>query len=262
MTPEELLDRCAQEPARLGLFLDFDGTLAPIVADPEQARMPDSLREPLATLARHLAVLAVVSGRPARVLAERVPVAGVRLLGLYGLEEWEAGEVRPHPEAARWADAVGEAKGGLERRFATAEGVFVEDKGLGVAVHWRNAPHPDTAGLEVVGAVEDLARRTGLAREPGKLVEELRPPVDWDKGAAVAAAAAETGLGEPVYIGDDLGDLTAFHSVHELGGLAVLVDHGEETPAALRAEADVVLHGTLAVGEWLGHLAGRMSREH
>ncbi|MDQ3974139.1 MAG: trehalose-phosphatase, partial [Actinomycetota bacterium] len=91
---------------------------------------------------------------------------------------------------------------------------------------------------------------TGLASEPGKLVAELRPPVDWDKGAAVRALADELGLRTVAYVGDDRGDLAAFEAVRELDGIAVAVDHGPETPAELADAADVVL-GSDAVGDWL-----------
>src|SRR5918999_1723139 len=90
------------DPARAGLCCDYDGTLAPIVSAPDTATMPDHLWPVLADLAERLGVLAVVSGRPAAFLAEHVPVPGVRLLGIYGLEEWTGELVEVRPEVRDW----------------------------------------------------------------------------------------------------------------------------------------------------------------
>lgn len=260
MTVEELTTRLAAAPRTAGLFLDFDGTLCEIVEDPAASRMTEGLEPVLAALAAALGSVAVVSGRPATFLAERAAVPGVRLLGLYGLEEWRDGARVARPEAARWQGAVDRATARLAEALAGDEGVHVEEKGLGVAVHWRNAPDRSRAGQRVAALMRDLAGSTGLSREPGKLVEELRPPVAWDKGSAVRAVTDERGLEPVVYVGDDLGDLAAFDAVREAGGFAVAVDHGPETPAALRDAADVILPGPAAVAAWLGRLREVVSR--
>lgn len=253
-TPEELADRLLAAPGRTGLFLDFDGTLAPIVDDPEQSAMPERLRPALETLAGRLGVLGIVSGRPADFLIERVRVPGALLLGLYGLQEAVDGEVSPRPEAAQWQEAVDRARHELTQAFDGRDGLYVEDKGLAVAAHYRNAPE---ARQEVERLVGGLADETGLHREPGKQVEELRPPVDWDKGAAVGAVTDERELEVIAYLGDDLGDMAAFEVVRERGGVAAGVDHGEETPEELRATVSVLFEGTEAVADWLESLASR-----
>jgi trehalose 6-phosphate phosphatase len=258
MSTAELIDALCADRDTAGLFLDFDGTLTPIVKDPTQSRLPDALAPAIGDLARGLAVVAVVSGRPAEFLGERVRVDGVRLLGLYGLEEWRDGAAVARAEAAAWQGAVDEAKEHLAAGLAALDGVHIEDKGLSVAVHWRNAPHHEHAARAVATAVAAVAADTGLAREPGKLVEELRPPVDWDKGAAVRAVTAEVGLRSVAYVGDDLGDLSAFAAVRALGGVAVAVDHGAETPQAVRDGADLVLDGPTAVAALLAELSDRL----
>jgi trehalose 6-phosphate phosphatase len=251
---DRLLHHLTAEPAATGLFLDFDGTLTEIVDDPTASALPRALAPVLADLAGALGVVAVVSGRPAAFLGERVAVAGVRLLGLYGLEEWVDGAGVARPEAARWQPEVDRARRALADALGDSEGVHIEDKGLSVAVHWRNAPERGAAGAAVADAVARIGAATGLAGEPGKLVAELRPPVAWDKGAAVRAVAEEAGLTRTAYLGDDLGDLAAFAAVRALNGLAVAVDHGSETPAAVRDAADLVLDGPAAVARLLTDL--------
>ena len=247
------------DPARAGLCCDYDGTLAPIVAVPGQARMPESLRPVLADLAERLGLVAVVSGRPAAFLGERVRIPGVRLLGLYGIEEWTGEGVRVRPEVVEWAHAVDAARVALRDRIHH-EGVTLEDKGITVAVHWRNAPDRAAAEREVLPLARGTAAETGLAIEPGKFVAELRPPVDWDKGTTVRALCEEYHLRTVAYIGDDLGDLVAFKAVQELGGVAVAVESGEETPQRLVEAADYSLDGPAAVAAWLIELRDAVRR--
>ena len=206
------------------------------------------------TVGPYVALLAIVSGRPAAFLGARVNVPGVRLLGVYGLEQWLDGRSVVRPEAARWRAAVRDACRELPDLVADVEGAAVEDKGLSVAVHWRNAVDRRAAEEAVTRAVRTVAAATGLAREPGKLVEELRPPVEWDKGTAVQACAADAGIERVAYVGDDRGDLAAFSAVHALGGVCIAVDHGAETPDALLEAADARVAGHEGVIELLADL--------
>lgn len=254
MTPDAAAARVRSAPRATALCCDLDGTLAPISGDPDAVALPRRASAALATLAQALGTVAIVSGRPAAFLAARAAVPGVRLLGLYGLEEVASdGEVIPHPEAAAWEPAVARARSDLASALQGEEGVWLEDKGRSVAVHWRHAPDRGAAEARVVAEVERLAAATGLADAPGKLVAELRPPVAVDKGSAVATVA--NGHNLVVYAGDDLGDLPAFAEVRRRGGIAIGVDHGPETPPVLRDSCDVLVKGVDSLGRWLEDLA-------
>jgi trehalose 6-phosphate phosphatase len=255
---DRLVEHLASDPGRAALCLDFDGTLTPIVADPTTSALSSEVAALLGELVGSLGAVAVVSGRPAAFLGERVTVDGVRRLGLYGLEEWVDGAAVAREEAARWQRQVDRARGVLQGVFGGVEGIRIEDKGLSVAVHWRGAVDRTAAEEAITDAVERLAADSGLRPEPGKLVAELRPPVDWDKGSAVRVVAEDAGGGPVAYLGDDLGDLPAFEAARALGGLAVAVDHGEETPPALREAADLVLDGPDAVVAALRALRDRL----
>lgn len=257
MTIDELTAVMTSDPGGTGLILDFDGVLAPIVDDPTASAMPEEAGRALQTLARSLAVVAIVSGRPAAFLAERAGVPDVRLLGLYGTEEWSDGRIVARPEAEEWVPALDEARDRFALALAGHPGVVLEDKGLAVALHWRNAEDRKAAGAFVGALVAEVAQDTGLAPEPGKLVAELRPPLAWDKGAAVDVLIEEFALRHPVYFGDDLGDLPALRAVRAAGGVAVLVEHGDETPGELREAAGVVFEGVSAVADYLAALASR-----
>nr|BFE84080.1 hypothetical protein GCM10020093_066810 [Planobispora longispora] len=162
------------DPAGAVVGLDFDGTLAPIVPDPESARIHPAGPGVLARLGDLVGSLVIVTGRPAATAVEygsldRVP--GLVVLGHYGLERWEAGSLVAPPVHPGLAHVRAE----LPRLIAGLDGVRIEDKDRSVAVHTRRAPEPQAALDALRAPVGVLAAETGLAVEPGKFVLELRP---------------------------------------------------------------------------------------
>lgn len=251
-------------PERAVVALDFDGTLAPIVADPEQARAhPDAARV-LAALAPRLRSAAVVTGRPAGVAVRYGGFAGVPglehlvVLGHYGAERWDAvtGTVRaaePHPGVA----AVRAELPGFLDGIGAWRGTWIEEKGRAVAVHTRRAEDPQAAFDALREPLGELADRHGLIVEPGRLVLELRPP-GMDKGVALAEYLREVGAESVLYAGDDLGDLPAFGAVEKLrsdGVAGLLVCSGSSEVAELADRADLVVDGPAGVVRllsWIG----------
>ena len=237
----------AVDSANACLILDFDGTLAPIVDDPATSEMSDHTRSLLVRLVGRLGRLAIVSGRPAGFLAERVRVDGATLVGLYGLEKVVDGEVVPDPRVEPYTQALDSARERLSEAVSRWPGAELEDKGRALAVHWRRAEERDEAGPALTEAVRESAG--DLVVEDGKMVIELRPPVTADKGTAVAELAE--GFSAVAYAGDDLGDLPAFAEVSGRSGLAVGVDHGPETDAKVRDAVDLLVDGTEGLEAWL-----------
>jgi trehalose 6-phosphate phosphatase len=224
---------------------DFDGTLAPIVDDPDSARAQDGAAAALAALAQHLGKVAIITGRPAAVAVEYGGLAGIEglvVLGQYGRERWE-NDVLITPEAP---EGVGEARVKLSKIIETApEGVAIEDKGHALAVHTRRAAEPEVALERLRSLVAALAERTGLMMEPGRFVLELRPP-GMDKGAALRSLVAELGGTAVLYAGDDLGDLAAYDAVDALraeGVPGVTVCSASDEVIALAERADLVVDG-------------------
>ncbi|MFW5416018.1 trehalose-phosphatase [Nocardiopsis sp. CNT-189] len=249
----------ASEPSSALLAFDFDGTLAPIVADPRDSRPLPSVVGALAALAPLVGGTAVVTGRPAATAVDyggldRVP--GITVLGHYGLERWEGGRLdapEPHPGLAEVRAELPGLVEAVRARFPGARGTAVEDKDRSLAVHTRRAADPGGALREFREPLARLAERTGLAVEPGRMVVELRPP-GMDKGAALAALAADRGARSVLYAGDDLGDLPAFAAVRRLraGGVPGLaVCSGSAEVSALAEEADLVVDGPPGVAELL-----------
>lgn len=265
------LDALLAQPASAVVALDFDGTLAPIIPDPAQARAHPDAVGTLARLASRLAALAVITGRPAELAVRYAGFAdgpglpnaqlpNVVVLGAYGAERWDAasGDVRlpaPHPGVEAVRD---ELPGLLDSLLARPEagkdgghgdGVHIEDKGSALAVHTRRAPDPAAAFEWLREPLNALAARHGLVVEPGRLVLELRPP-GMDKGVALREFVRGTGAHTVLYAGDDLGDLAAFTAVDELraeGTHGVLVCSGSDEVTELADRADLVVDGPAGV---------------
>ncbi|MEU5536293.1 trehalose-phosphatase [Streptomyces sp. NPDC020362] len=255
------------EPRTAVIGLDFDGTLAPIVDDPEQARAHPDAVPALAALAPKVASVAVITGRPAGVAVRNGGFAGVPglehlvVLGHYGAERWDAatGTVTappPHPGVA----AVRAELPGLLDRIGARHGAWIEEKGRAIAVHTRRADDPQAAFEALREPLADLATRHGLIVEPGRMVLELRPP-GMDKGVAFLDHVRTAGAESVLYAGDDLGDLPAYAAVDKLrsdGTPGLLVCSGSTEVTELAERADVVTEGPAGVVALLRALADHM----
>ncbi|KUN07463.1 trehalose phosphatase [Streptomyces yokosukanensis] len=255
------------KPTAAIIGLDFDGTLAPIVADPEQARAHPEAVPALAALAPKVASVAVVTGRPAGVAVRYGGFAGVpglehlTVLGHYGAERWDAvtGTVTAPAPDPGVAAVRAELPGVLDRAGAWP-GTWIEEKGRAVAVHTRRAEDPQAAFEALRGPLADLATRHGLIVEPGRMVLELRPP-GMDKGVALAEYVRGMGAESVLYAGDDLGDLPAFAAVEELradGVPGLLVCSGSTEVTELAERADMVVNGPAGVVNLLRALAAQL----
>ena len=231
------------DPRAGAVLTDFDGTLAPVVADPDRAVPLPGVASTLATLAGGYAVVAVISGRPVSFLMERLAAAGpaVRLFGVHGFEWAEGGAVRRHPEAEAWREEAQRVVA-LARAAFGGSGVGIEDKGATVAVHWRRDPG---AGDAVLAEAPGWAHDTGLVAQVGRQIVEFRPPLPIDKGTVVEELARHCAAA--CFIGDDAGDLAAFAALDRLAGAGVATARvavaEAESPPELVAAADVVVPG-------------------
>jgi trehalose 6-phosphate phosphatase len=247
-----------ESPDASGVFLDFDGTLAPIVEVPDEARPLGGAAAAVGRLSRRYHRVAVISGRPVAFLVEHLGGAAgtAELVGLYGLERAIPGSpaVTTDAAASRWQATVAEVAAAAEA--SAPAGLLVERKGLSVTLHFRQAP--EHANWAAAFAAQEQSG-SGLIAHPGKQSWELRPPVPTDKGTVVGELA--DGLQAVCFIGDDIGDLPAFAALGRLRAqhvdtLAVAVG-GPETPAEVLHAADLVVAGPAGVVELLDALAPR-----
>lgn len=235
---DALLARLVQTHRRGGqlvLLFDYDGTLAPIVGHPALARLDPATRELLGRLAGLPRVLVgILSGRMLDELAEMVSLAKLCLAGTAGLELHLYGTRLAHPQAERARPWIAHLAGQLDGLPAAFPGAWLENKGLGLTVHYRNVP-AKRAGLlraEVERAVAALAQPFRLT--DGPMAVEIVPELGWNKGTAVQRIL-DSLSGDDVcvlYAGDEANDADALETVAAMGGIALGI--GPQAPDAAR----------------------------
>ncbi|MEX2466786.1 MAG: trehalose-phosphatase [Gemmatimonadota bacterium] len=239
------LERRAEIAERIGdavpaVFLDYDGTLTPIVDDPRDARLPSQTREAIERL-KELCPLAIVSGRDRSDVRELVGVDGIHYAGSHGFDIVEADGTH-HRRGEEYVPALGRAATALERRLEDVEGAWVERKGFAVAVHFRKLADP-TEEERIEQAVDEvLADEPKLRRTGGKKIIELRPDLDWDKGKAILSMLDLLESHEskvvPIYVGDDVTDEDGFRALKGRGIGVVVEGEDDRDSAADYALAD------------------------
>ena len=247
----EVLDQYAR--SRTLLAFDFDGTLAPIVTDPDRAAMRPSTRRLLRSVARAYPCV-VISGRSRADVAGRLRGVGLAgIVGNHGLEPWHP-PARVLREVRRWVPLLEERLGGIE-------GVTVEDKGLSLAVHYRRAPEKKKARARILEATAALGpvRLVG-----GKQVLNVLPMGAPHKGLALERARARLGCDTAVYVGDDETDEDVFALDQPGQLLSIRVGRKKSSSAAYcirgQAEIDALLRSLLAYRPGPAAARGRRAR--
>lgn len=250
MEPDAALEMLSRDPARTGVFCDFDGTLARIVDRPEDAVPWQGAEAVLERLAIELAVVAVISGRALGDLEGRFGASGVIVAASYGRQRSDRstlGLLRSY----RWEDVADDA----EAAVRSMPGVVVERKEAGVALHYRSDPERSAAVHRVA---DDIARRHGMEVQSGRMVAELIAPGPG-KGDALRELVDEHEVERLMYAGDDISDLDALRWARSSGKDCVLIGVGsEEAPAELRSAADLLVGGPEEVVGFLERLAERL----
>jgi alpha,alpha-trehalase len=233
------------------LFLDYDGTLTPIVSRPEEAILSDGVRQLIGDLSRHLP-LAIVSGRDLTSIRRLVGLGGVYYSGSHGFEiSGPKGISMQHPEAISHLDELRALGERLKDLLAEISGSQVEQKSFGIGCHYRNVSKEDTSTFFKI-VQSELKKFPNLSIKKGKKVLDIQPGVPWDKGRAVfwllENIQSTSNNSFPIYIGDDLTDEDAFWA---LKGIGATIHVG---PANSITVADYYLKNTLEVEDFLKKL--------
>lgn len=222
----------------IALFLDVDGTLVDIEREPGAVHVPERLCQILGDLKQATdGALALVSGRSLKQLDRLFSPLRLSAAGLHGLERrnlrTEVVRAKPNP-------AIFDAARERLRAFADQHpGLLLEDKGLTLALHYRQAPEHQEGAARIAKAVI-AASRGALVLLEGKMVFELKPP-GCDKGEAIAAFMREVPFAgrQPVFAGDDVTDEAGFAIVNRLGGVAIRIGADDRPTAAVYGHEDV-----------------------
>lgn len=244
MHEAELVRAVVSRAERAGIFLDLDGTLAPIVDTPDVTRVLPDVPIVLARLVRRLGVVAVVSGRRSEEVRRLVGVQGVQAVGTHGLED----QPPMPPEVLRRIEEV-----------ASSVGAWVETKGAAAAVHFRGLVDAEAAAMAAAPELVAVAAAHGLELIGGKRILELMPAGRPRKGGAVEGIARARDLEAAMFVGDDVGDLDAFAALSRLRAEGVwtcaIVARGPETSPEVAAAADLTVDGPEGVVALLARLA-------
>jgi trehalose 6-phosphate phosphatase len=217
------------------------------VPRPELARVLPEIPPVLARLAKRLAVVAAISGRPSEQVRELVDVEGVMIVGTHGLED----ESPMDPDALREIEAA-----------AATVGAWVEPKGAAAAVHFRGLEDPEAAEMAVAGRLAIVAGAHDLEVVPGKRILELAPAGRPRKGGAVDRIARDRDLQAVLFAGDDVGDLDAFAALDRLRAPDVwtcaVAARGSGVPSEVEAAADLVVDGPAGIASLLASIADEL----
>ncbi len=246
------------------LFLDFDGTLTPIVQRPELARLPPRARKVLSDLSRSSDVtVCVVSGRSLPDLKNRVRIPGLVYAGNHGFEIDGPKISHVHPSADSFKDLLKKIAKSLELVFKPIPGILVENKKFTLSIHYRMADPQkvDYAKLLLFREIGGYLGKSQVVLTEGKKVWEIRPPIEWNKGrtvlwlfARLLAKSKERVL--PVFIGDDMTDEDAFKALRHRG-MGIRVTDEPEKPT----EAAYFLYSPAEVFSFLKRLSHLKSSE-
>ena len=258
----ERLKDWARDPTTVAISTDIDGTLAPIVPTPDEAEVPEELKELLRRLSRQYRVVAGVSGRAAEDALRLVGLEKVVYYGNHGFEVMHGGQVELVPEAAPYKEKIEELVRKVREELEPS-GIFIEEKGITASIHYRNAPSGVGERCKVL--VKSEGERLGLRVTVGRGVVEARPPIRADKGTAVRKLVEEYEPEKALFIGDDATDLDAFRELEKLREEGMLKEtlrigvRSDEGPPKIVSEADLVADGIEGVGEVLRALLGEES---
>ena len=209
------------------LFLDYDGTLARIADRPEQACLPSRAKELLKEL-RDCArcKIAIISGRGLEDIKSRVGLEGIIYAGNHGLEI-EGPKIKfKSPVSSSYMSLLRKIKDDLEEKIPSVPGAFIEDKGLALSLHYRQANKRDISALKAIfdEIVYAYSAKDKIRVKTGKMVFEIQPPVKWDKGKVTLWLLARQNFAlkekvevVPLYIGDDVTDEDAFRALGDKG---------------------------------------------
>ncbi|MGD9302129.1 MAG: trehalose-phosphatase, partial [Desulfobacterales bacterium] len=243
----------------MAVFLDYDGTLTPIVRRHEDAELSEEMRQIVRKLSSNCPV-AIVSGRDLQDVRERVGIERLYYAGSHGFDiAGPDGEGREHPDAKPLLPEIDRAEQALRKRLSGIDGCRVERKKFAVAVHYREVVAEEVSSVEeAVNAVH--AERSGLRLSGGKKIFELQPDVKWHKGRAVRwllddALKLDCSAAIPVYIGDDVTDEDAFQEIRN-DGIGIRVADTDADDSAARYQ----VRNPHEVRQFLLNLADRMQQ--
>jgi trehalose 6-phosphate phosphatase len=247
---------------RLGLITDMDGTLSPIVDEPDAAQVTPRNYALLQALHKHLTLVAVVSGRAVDDVRARVGLSNLVYVGNHGMERWTGDHIETSPAVRAFRPALEKAIQDLQPHLTA--GMRLEDKGVTISIHYRQTADPDASAIRLQPIIQRISTTNGLNCFRGRRVFELRPPVDIDKGSVFSDLIHAYKLDAALYLGDDTTDADALQMARQLryDGICYSLGVGVESddmPAVVRDNADLLAVGVDGIESLLAWLLAARS---
>lgn len=241
-----------------GLITDIDGTISRTTPNLLMAKITKANRLCLSALANKLALVSVISGRQSQKVKDMVNIDSVVCIGHYGMERWEGNAPVLHPDAQPFVPYVRALVKELEA-LKSIEGILIQDKWAAISIIYRQSPDIELARNAILGLLQNSPNAQKLRIIVEKKVFGIVPPIDVNKGTAVANLIKQYQLRGGLFLGDDSADIPAFRAIHKntrnYRGLAIAVIC-EDTPPEVIAEADFTLNGVEETEILLQWLAG------
>jgi len=247
--------REALKESPFGLFTDVDGTISHVVPTPQQAMVSRLCCHYLSCLCHHLALVAVISGRPAIEVRKMLNIDGIIYIGNHGLERWSEGHSKLTKGAQDYSEVIKAAIDELTQ-LITVKNIHIENKGITASIHYRLSPEPRLAERDILAAIKQSPHTKSLRIIQEKMAIDLLPPVETNKGTAILDLIQEYNLKGSIYLGDDLTDVDAFRAIHaarhnfNFRGFALGIT-SPEMPEKFVEEVDFTLNGVDDVERFL-----------
>jgi trehalose 6-phosphate phosphatase len=244
------------EKPRLGLIADMDGTLSYVVNTPGEAQVTPRNKQLLRDLLAILSLVAVVTGRAADDVQARVGVDGVIYVGNHGMERWVNGRVEVSPLVKDYQPAVESVTNTLRVEERNHPGLFLEPKGVTLSIHYRGVENHEKTADILRPLIHKISEEQGLTVFEGRMIFEVRPPVELNKGSAFRELVSEYALDGAIFMGDDVTDVDAMIAARQLreDGSCYAFGFGvgsDETPLVVLDRADFLVDGVADVEEFL-----------
>ncbi len=243
---------------RMGLFVDFDGTISHLALTPDDAVVSHRAANALRGLSGKLPLVCAISGRGVSNLRAKVGIDELVYVGNHGVEKYEAESLVVAPGMAEYEERIVGLLSAL-KRHVDIPGIIWENKKYSAAVHFRATDHPASVKSALAEALSMVDEVDGLQMFWGKMLLEIRIPNGVHKGDALRELVREHRIDAAIFLGDDMTDLDAMKMLRDMrehdglrGISAVVAD--ESTPEVLLSTADYTLDGVSSVEtllDWL-----------
>lgn len=239
---------------RVGIVCDMDGTLSHIVNEPSAAKITPKNLDLLTQLHNQLDLVALLSGRAVKDLAERAGLPQLTYVGNHGMEHWQDGQVIVAPEIAKFRPNLEAAIQAIEPHLI--DGMWIEDKQTTLSIHYRNTANPADVAQTFQSTAENIAQENNLQAFAGRMIFEIRPAVKVNKGVAFEHLVKSHNLSAAMYIGDDTTDVDAFiiakhlRETEQCYSFAIGVE-SDDMPSAVATNSDFMVSGVSGMEEFL-----------